>query len=387
MKKFIAGLVCGLSIGLCTVAFASETIQAYLFSGHIKINGQEKTLSHGANILNVEGTTYVPIRYVSENLGINVGYDEQTKTIDLAYGKMNLQDPKELSLVFGDIVDTPNVVFDNSDIDGHIMINATTPTYVSATFAFMDDNGKMIGEGTIWENFDPGLQKFHFHIQKNVSRYSTISVQVHDVHPSVNKIVKDLYTFAKMGDGQQIQALLSSVPAASMGYVLIDFMKIAHMYGSEDRSFLLRYLLETHVDVNTQDKETGYTALMYASEFAYDLISPLVDAGADVKIINKSGSTALHAIASKNKPDIVKLYLDHGADPNGGVLIAASRPTFLIYSDDTIKTMQLLLKANANVNEIDSTGMTALKYLETYKDMEMGTVKQVYELLITYGAR
>lgn len=61
---------------------AAETLQTYIFPAKIQINGEEKPLDHSEyEILNYNGHAYVPIRFVSENLGKLVKYDEETMTI------------------------------------------------------------------------------------------------------------------------------------------------------------------------------------------------------------------------------------------------------------------------------------------------------------------
>ncbi|WP_159883133.1 peptidylprolyl isomerase [Paenibacillus puerhi] len=86
MKEKIKGLVLGLSIGAMltgTVAYASGTqIEVYFRELKYMFDGIEKkpTEEQGAGFIH-NGTTYVPLRFVSEALGKEVGFDNDTGTI------------------------------------------------------------------------------------------------------------------------------------------------------------------------------------------------------------------------------------------------------------------------------------------------------------------
>ena len=90
-KKRISGicLVLVLALGMCIGAAAAsnlETISAYLNRGiTIKLDGQTKTMSdaNGKRVypISYNGTTYVPIRAVSNMLGIDVEWDGANNTV------------------------------------------------------------------------------------------------------------------------------------------------------------------------------------------------------------------------------------------------------------------------------------------------------------------
>ncbi|NRF89844.1 hypothetical protein HQN89_02165 [Paenibacillus frigoriresistens] len=83
MKKFLLGLTCGIALTATTAVYASETINAYLFPVKYVFNGQSKELDKEYTTLNYNGHAYVPIRFVTENLGSIVEYDENTQTIKI----------------------------------------------------------------------------------------------------------------------------------------------------------------------------------------------------------------------------------------------------------------------------------------------------------------
>ncbi|WP_420817530.1 peptidylprolyl isomerase [Paenibacillus ginsengarvi] len=86
MKNKLQGLVMGLIVGVLlsfTVAQASggTPIEVYVKDFIFKINGVEKKPEQESFIYN--GTTYVPIRFVSEALGLPVKYNGDTSTISI----------------------------------------------------------------------------------------------------------------------------------------------------------------------------------------------------------------------------------------------------------------------------------------------------------------
>ncbi|TMV46637.1 hypothetical protein FE783_25345 [Paenibacillus mesophilus] len=88
MKNKLQGLVMGLIIGvLLSVSAAQATgvgtqqIEVFFKDLIFKFDGVEKTPNQGSFIYN--GTTYVPIRFVSEALGVPVKYNGETSTISI----------------------------------------------------------------------------------------------------------------------------------------------------------------------------------------------------------------------------------------------------------------------------------------------------------------
>ncbi|HJV44700.1 MAG TPA: copper amine oxidase N-terminal domain-containing protein [Bacillota bacterium] len=81
MKKFILGLTCGIVISATTVAFATDTIQAYLSSTKYVFNGQSKELGSEYITLNYNGHNYVPVRFIAESLGASIEYDNNNPTV------------------------------------------------------------------------------------------------------------------------------------------------------------------------------------------------------------------------------------------------------------------------------------------------------------------
>lgn len=100
MKKrtFASALLAGAILASTTTVFAaSEFIQAVLYPVKIFINGQEQELPDEYSILNYNGHAYVPVRFVSEQLGGKVGFIEG----------QTIEDPT-ITIDFETSADTPN---------------------------------------------------------------------------------------------------------------------------------------------------------------------------------------------------------------------------------------------------------------------------------------
>ncbi|WP_070001114.1 copper amine oxidase N-terminal domain-containing protein [Cellulosilyticum sp. I15G10I2] len=80
MKKFISGLMVG-AVLMGGVAHASDTkIEAYLTSIKYYFNGVEKASPANMGAIVYKNTTYVPLRFVSQNLGKEIVWDEKTNS-------------------------------------------------------------------------------------------------------------------------------------------------------------------------------------------------------------------------------------------------------------------------------------------------------------------
>ena len=85
------GLLLGLSLGLCLgtalPAFGqpvSEPIQAYLnHSYYFTFDGERTELPEDGHVLVYEGRSYVPARFVAEQLGATVTWHSDTKEIEI----------------------------------------------------------------------------------------------------------------------------------------------------------------------------------------------------------------------------------------------------------------------------------------------------------------
>lgn len=95
-KQFIAGVIVGgvlLSGGNVLANNAGlPTITSWV---KYKINGEEKSLPSGYTTINYEGHTYVPTRFIAEELGADVEWDDITKTISVNKQEINVEDDND----------------------------------------------------------------------------------------------------------------------------------------------------------------------------------------------------------------------------------------------------------------------------------------------------
>lgn len=81
MKKLIIALTFGFALSVTTVVSASDTIQAYLFPVKFMFNGEIQEPSDEYVTLNYNGHTYVPLRFIAENMGAGVEFEDESKTV------------------------------------------------------------------------------------------------------------------------------------------------------------------------------------------------------------------------------------------------------------------------------------------------------------------
>ncbi|MBD3920424.1 hypothetical protein H8B09_16805 [Paenibacillus sp. PR3] len=85
-KQLVIGVLLGSMITGAGAAAASQStaISAFLKDGiTFKFNGEEKKLEDGYSVLNYKNSTYVPARFVAEELGATVKWDNKTQTISI----------------------------------------------------------------------------------------------------------------------------------------------------------------------------------------------------------------------------------------------------------------------------------------------------------------
>ncbi|MDQ6423222.1 copper amine oxidase N-terminal domain-containing protein [Paenibacillus sp. LHD-117] len=82
-KSFVAGFVCCAMLSATTAyaAVGSTRIDVFFKNLTYKFNGVKETPDPDKQGFVYKGTTYVPIRFVGESLGKEVGWDEETETI------------------------------------------------------------------------------------------------------------------------------------------------------------------------------------------------------------------------------------------------------------------------------------------------------------------
>ncbi len=160
---------------------------------------------------------------------------------------------------------------------------------------------------------------------------------------------------------------------------------------------LIEKLAAEGTNINVTNKY-GMTPLLYATNWnRLDAVRTLIRLGADVRY-HRNGESALF-IATARDTEIVRLLLEAGADPNLvtekyqysplGRAVLSRGSTFQTLKKrgsytgpfpNYVETVRLLLKAGADVNHIDSGGISPLR-----KAMSVNN-KEIAELLLKAGA-
>ncbi|WP_158289448.1 stalk domain-containing protein [Paenibacillus flagellatus] len=88
MKKFAAGLLCGVALCLGTAGYAEEVREWSRFPVKLKVNDKPASLDDKP-IFNYDGSAYVPLRPFAERLGASVSFDAATGTITVMHNESN----------------------------------------------------------------------------------------------------------------------------------------------------------------------------------------------------------------------------------------------------------------------------------------------------------
>jgi hypothetical protein len=393
MKKFFLGLICGVSLAATTAVYASETIQTYLFSVRYEFNGQTKELDSEYTTLNYNGHAYVPIRFLAENTGATVEYDDATKTIYVVNGKMNIKDPNIKTVTIGNLILTYDASSDLTNISGKLDLLATESQHILGELLFFDQQNKLISRVAINNYVHSGINTLTDQKNGNITTYASVKLLISGMRFSQQDVLANLKTAAINKDDVQIDQILSTVQADKLNDLFLEFMEGTNSNSREINFSILDRLLKQPVNLNIQDQVTGYTPLIYAAERATNLVGPLVLAGADVNISSKNSTTALIQLANKNSPQLVQLLLDRGADVNvrndSGytALLAALIPMYGNYKEETVSTVKNILAAKAIVDVKDNEGNTPLQIIQNVPAFFAPLGQEIRDLLMKYGAK
>lgn len=95
-KQFIAGVVVGGVLLTSGNALANNAVIPTI-TNWVKytFDGVEKTLPSSYTTLNYEGHTYVPARFIAEELGAEVEWDDATKTVEIIKEQQQVEEPPQ----------------------------------------------------------------------------------------------------------------------------------------------------------------------------------------------------------------------------------------------------------------------------------------------------
>lgn len=179
MKKFILGLSLGLAIACSSVAFASGSIQAFLFPASFEINGSDIELNNDYKVLNVDGHAYVPIRFIAENLGGTIDYDVELQKIFVKNKTLDLTDPDYKGISIGNLILTKEG--NNTKVTGQLKMEGvgSTKNMIGASLSFYNDKSEKIGDIAINGNdFGVDSQTFVSEGSGDFRAYSAVNLHI-----------------------------------------------------------------------------------------------------------------------------------------------------------------------------------------------------------------
>lgn len=189
LKKFILGLLCGIIISTSSIVYASDFIQTTFFPAKFIINGQSKELNSEYTILNYNNHAYVPIRFVAENMGAIVDYNDNTKTIsinNISEDSLTIKDPEENFVRVGNLNLTKEG--NNTRVTGNIEISLPGTNTIGANLSFYNEKGEKIGFVVISGDIPQGIQRFEVTGTGDFTNYSSVKLNVGYLNGVKNRV-------------------------------------------------------------------------------------------------------------------------------------------------------------------------------------------------------
>lgn len=244
MKKFLLGLACGIGLTAATGVYASDMVQTYLFPAKFVIHGEEKS-AEGYQTLNYEGHVYVPVRFIAENLGNKVAYDEVTQTVVVDDG-FTIVDINNPGMSAGNLtvekVDTHSVIkgqllighdaWDYKFIQTYQSMNPSidlSKTDAAGNLAFWNEKGELLEKMPYVIHQIPVLKEqvisFRTTSQTDLTEYKMVTLESHTPTPTrmpwytaptfiqdaSNQVAFGLVDVLKSGEYTIVRGFLNSV--------------------------------------------------------------------------------------------------------------------------------------------------------------------------------
>jgi hypothetical protein len=179
LKKFILGFIFGIALSLTAVAYASDTVETYLYQATFLFNDERKDPESEYVVLNYNGHAYLPIRFVAENLGAVIGYDDESRTISIKNKPLDITDPDRApnSTLFK----VGNLILikegENTKVIGQFDVGEYTG-YVGINLSFYNSQGEKIGQVGIGGFYRTGIHPFEVIGEGDFRNYATVRMHV-----------------------------------------------------------------------------------------------------------------------------------------------------------------------------------------------------------------
>ncbi|XP_065905950.1 inversin-like isoform X2 [Dysidea avara] len=211
-----------------------------------------------------------------------------------------------------------------------------------------------------------------------------------------NGLEEHLYHAAITGNQEALRTVLTSpdkpddlnmcLPHPPGGGVNMSPLSLAALSGSVA---CMEMLIITGADVNWQDKDTGYTALHWASIGGVKTsVKHLVKKNADVNKRDNQGFTSLHYGVMQGA-EIVSSFCQHQATTTEGVVLVQHPPTgvsplmlaALMGGADCLKVLLRYIQSHSLIQHVDAQGLSVLHYAAWSKVVKCVKVVTSYSAL------
>ncbi|MEI7834719.1 MAG: ankyrin repeat domain-containing protein, partial [bacterium] len=170
--------------------------------------------------------------------------------------------------------------------------------------------------------------------------------------------ITPLHDAAAKGDTVAISALLQANPTAIDGRMLSGATPL-HMAAFEGQEEAINLLIASKARMNLHDRN-GMTPLAAATFQDKPLaVKALLDKGADINAVDSYGQTALFMSILYKKKEIFSLLMAKKADFNIVETATGFTPLHIAVQNGSTDAVQQLIDAGANVNALDTLGITA----------------------------
>lgn len=190
-----------------------------------------------------------------------------------------------------------------------------------------------------------------------------------------------------------LKPLLISFSRLNVNFALIIILFPSILMGMEQKLLLHEaaqrgdtdtvraLILENRVNINERNNKQETALYCAAAAGNVKIVRILLSYDADPNIPDATGQTALHRAARAGNSSIALLLLNCKADPNAKEFRFNTTPVMKAVYSDSEETVDLLLKDDARVDDVDASGNTPL-----HTAVLMGKLGVVQILIYYYNA-
>ncbi|MGF7035382.1 hypothetical protein J2T17_006390 [Paenibacillus mucilaginosus] len=159
MKKLAIGTLVGIALTSTSFAYSSEKLDVIPFAVKILFNNESKPMDNKYEVLNYNGHTYLPARYIAENMSGGIEFNDKNKEVNIRYydfsktmtSQLNSKEENEsFSLSIRSQKET-YAANETINIWSDLLYKGTAPIEIKhgdplLTFYIVDEEGKLIAQ-------------------------------------------------------------------------------------------------------------------------------------------------------------------------------------------------------------------------------------------------